>query len=83
MKFSAFPYQRYGFISGTLEYISPSAQRSAADAVVYTGHVSLDKDHYRVDDIDYPLRYGMAATAEVVVRKRRLIDMALDPMRQI
>jgi HlyD family secretion protein len=83
MKFSAFPYQRYGFISGTLEYISPSAQRSAADAVVYTGHVSLDKDYYRVDEMDYPLRYGMAATAEVVVRKRRLIDMALDPLRQI
>ena len=83
MKFSAFPYQRYGFINGTLEYISPSAQRSAADAVVYTGHVSLEKDHYRVDDTDYPLRYGMAATAEVVVRKRRLIDMALDPLRQI
>jgi HlyD family secretion protein len=51
--------------------------------VVYTGHVSLDKDYYRVDDIEYPLRYGMAATAEVVVRKRRLIDMALDPLRQI
>ena len=81
MKFSAFPYQRYGFISGTLDYISPSTQRSQSDAVVYKGHVSLNKDYYRVDDTDYPLRYGMAAIAEVVVRKRRLIDMAFDPMR--
>ncbi|MCG6865377.1 MAG: HlyD family efflux transporter periplasmic adaptor subunit [Thiogranum sp.] len=81
MKFSAFPYQRYGFISGTLDYISPSAQRSQSNAVVYKGHVSLNKDYYRVDDTDYPLRYGMAAVAEVVVRKRRLIDMAFDPMR--
>jgi HlyD family secretion protein len=83
MKFSAFPYQRYGFIDGTLEYISPSARGVSGDAVVYSGHVSLDKDYYRVDGIEYPLHYGMAATAEVVVRKRRLIDMALDPMRQI
>lgn len=81
MKFSAFPYQRYGFISGTLDYISPSTQRTQSDAVVYKGNVSLNKDYYRVDDTDYPLRYGMAAIAEVVVRKRRLIDMAFDPMR--
>ena len=28
MKFNAFPYQRYGFIDGSLEYISPSTQKS-------------------------------------------------------
>jgi hemolysin D len=83
LKFSAFPYQRYGFITGTLDYISPSTQRSQTDALVYKGHVSLNKDYYRVNDIDYPVRYGMAATAEVVVRKRRLIDMAIDPLRQM
>ena len=31
----------------------------------------------------YPLRYGMTATVEIVVRDRRLIDLALDPFRQI
>jgi HlyD family secretion protein len=29
------------------------------------------------------LRYGMTATAEIVVRERRLIDFALDPFRQV
>jgi len=83
MKFSAFPYQRYGFITGTLDYISPSAQRSQSESAVYKGHVSINKDYYRVNNIDYPLRYGMAAIAEIVVRKRRLIDMAIDPLRQL
>jgi HlyD family secretion protein len=83
LKFSAFPYQRYGFITGTLDYISPSTQRSQSDTLVYKGHISLNKDYYRVDDIDYPLRYGMTAIAEVVVRQRRLIDMAIDPLRQL
>jgi HlyD family secretion protein len=84
MKFSAFPYQRYGFISGSLEYISPSTQKSSqSDIPVYKGHVVLDRDHYTVDDMNYPLRYGMDATAEIVIRKRRLIDMALDPLRKI
>jgi HlyD family secretion protein len=84
MKFSAFPYQRYGFIAGTLEYISPSTQgTSDADNAMYRGNVSLDKEYYTVDDINYPLRYGMTATAEIVVRQRRLIDFALDPLREL
>ena len=83
LKFSAFPYQRYGFITGTLDYISPSTQRSQSDTLVYKGHISLNKDYYQVDDIDYPLRYGMTAIAEVVVRQRRLIDMAIDPLRKL
>ena len=84
MKFNAFPYQRYGFIDGSLEYISPSTQKSTqSDIPVYKGHVVLDRDYFTVGEMDYPLRYGMAATAEIVIRKRRLIDMALDPLRKI
>ena len=86
MKFSAFPYQRHGFINGTLEYISPSTQRSSdteTETAVYKANVSLEKDYFTVGDINYPLRFGMAATAEIVVRKRRLIDYALDPLRNI
>ena len=29
LKFNAFPYQRYGFIKGTLEFISPNVTLSA------------------------------------------------------
>ncbi len=84
MKFSAFPYQRYGFIEGTLDYISPTTQGGAqGEGPVYKGHVSLATTHFTVDHNDYPLRFGMAATAEIVVRKRRLIDMAIDPLRNV
>ena len=87
MKFSAFPYQRYGYIGGTLEYISPSTQAAGGTgepaAAVYKGNVSLDRNHFTVGEIDYPLRFGMAATAEIVVQKRRLIDFVFDPLREI
>lgn len=84
MKFSAFPYQRHGFINGTLEYISPSTQRSSeTEAAVFKANVSLEKDYYAVGNVNYPLRFGMTATAEIVVRQRRLIDYALDPLRNI
>ncbi|HEY2927480.1 HlyD family efflux transporter periplasmic adaptor subunit [Piscinibacter sp.] len=84
LKFSAFPYQRYGLINGTLEYISPATKPSPqTKQPVYEARVTLERDHYLVADKKYPLRYGMTATAEVIVRERRLIDLALDPFRQI
>ena len=84
LKFSAFAYQRYGLINGRLEYISPATKAAPQTRQpVYEGRVTLEQDHYLVEDKKYPVRYGMTATAEVVVRERRLIDFALDPFRQI
>ena len=50
---------------------------------VYEGRVTLNRDFYQVSETKYPLRYGMTATAEVVVRERRLIDLWLDPFRNM
>jgi len=84
LKFNAFPYQRYGVIHGTLNYISPATKPSPqTKQPVYEGRVTIEQDHYLVAETKYPLRYGMNATAELVVRERRLIDLALDPFRQI
>ena len=84
LKFNAFPYQRYGLINGTLQYISPATKPAPQTRQpVYEGRVSLERDNYQIGDTKYPLRYGMTATAEVVVRERRLIDLAFDPFREI
>lgn len=84
LKFNAFPYQRYGVIDGTLEFISPATKPSPeTKQPVYEGRVTLARDYYQVADTRYPLRYGMTATAEIVVRERRLIDLGLDPFRQV
>ena len=84
LKFNAFPYQRYGLIAGTLEYISPATKPAGPDKQpVYEGRVRLAQDYYSVGNARYPLRYGMTATAEIVVRERRLIDLGLDPFRQV
>ncbi|HEY2403432.1 MAG TPA: HlyD family efflux transporter periplasmic adaptor subunit [Steroidobacteraceae bacterium] len=84
LKFNAFPYQRYGTIDGTLEYVSPATKPSAATKLpVYEARISLERDYYQVAGTRYPLRYGMTAAVEIIVRERRLIDLALDPFRQI
>jgi HlyD family secretion protein len=84
LKFNAFPYQRYGVINGTLEYVSPATKpASQTKQPVYEARISLERDYYQVAETKYPLRYGMTAAVEIVVRERRLIDLALDPFRQI
>jgi hemolysin D len=84
LKFNAFPYQRYGVINGTLEYVSPATKpASQTKQPVYEARVSLERDYYQVAETRFPLRFGMTATVEIVVRERRLIDLALDPFRQI
>ena len=84
LKFNAFPYQRYGLIRCTLQFISPATKPSPQSRQpVYEGRVTLDQDRYKVGETVYPLRYGMTAVAEIVVRERRVIDLALDPFRNI
>lgn len=93
VKFAAFPYQRYGFIKGNLEYISPAAkmpQRAVQQQAqtqgrrpLYEGRVSLEKDYYTINGEEVRLRYGMTAVTEIVVQKRRLVDLALDPFRRL
>lgn len=84
LKFNAFPYQRYGVINGTLEYVSPATKpASQTKQPVYEARISLERDYYQVAETRYPLRYGMTAAVEIVVRERRVVDLALDPFRQI
>ena len=93
IKFAAFPYQRYGFIKGYLEYISPAArmpkgaagqqQPQKGQRPLYEGRVSLEKDYFIINGEKISLRYGMTAITEIVVQKRRLVDLVLDPFRRL
>lgn len=84
VKLNAFPYQRFGFIEGVLEYISPTTMFSdTSQGPVYKGRVTLGKTEFISRDVVYPLRYGMAAQAEIVVERRRLIDLALEPFKKL
>jgi HlyD family secretion protein len=85
IKLNAFPYQRYGSVEGTLKYVAPTASRSSRDEkqIVFKAKAALSRDRIEVNKVAYPFRYGMLGVAEITVRKRRLIDMALDPFRKL
>ncbi len=84
VKMNAFSYQRFGVLYGELEYISPGTTRDAdSKQSVYTARIGLDRDHFDVKGEMIPIRFGMQASAEITVRKRRIIDIVLDPIRNI
>ena len=83
MKFDAFPYQDYGILSGEVASISPDAIIDQQLGSVYEINVALDQHYVLHENEKVELKAGQTASAEIVVRKRRIIDVLLDPIRQL
>ncbi len=80
--FDAFPYQRFGAVTGTLDWISPAAlvRQKESDFVALA---SLDRREIVTGRDSHPLRPGMTGTARVTVGRRSLIEFAFEPLRKI
>jgi membrane fusion protein len=88
VRIDAFPYQRFGMISGHVAQISRAAYRPGEllapipyQDTVYRVIVSLDRSSVTVYGENRPLTPGMTLTADVVTDRRHLIDWILDPLR--
>ncbi len=81
--FEAFPYQRYGTVTGKLDWISPSAV-TTADGSHFVALGSLDRDEIssRAGQA-LPLRVGMRGDARIIIGGRTLIEYAFEPIRQL
>jgi multidrug resistance efflux pump len=81
--FEAFPYQRYGTVTGKVDWISPSAVTST-DGSRFVALGSLDR--YEMSSRagrSLPLRVGMKGDAHIIVGGRTLIEYAFEPIRQL
>ncbi|ACK68877.1 secretion protein HlyD family protein [Gloeothece citriformis PCC 7424] len=86
MKFDAYPFQDYGIIEGKLSQVSPTTKKietSDGETSAYELEIELDQTCIPSSKECIPLRPGDTATAEVVVRQRRLIDFILDPFKKL
>ncbi len=83
LKFDAFPYQDYGIVTGQVLSISPDAKVDEAMGAVYRVDVALDNISIDHEGDAVALRAGQTATAEIVVRKRRIISLILEPIRKL
>ena len=81
--FEAFPYQRYGAVTGKLDWISPSAV-TTTDGTHFVALGSLDRYEIspRAGQV-LPLRVGMRGQAHIIVGGRTLIEYAFEPIRQL
>jgi multidrug efflux pump subunit AcrA (membrane-fusion protein) len=81
--FDAFPYQRYGAVTGKLDWISPSAV-TTTDGSHFVALGSLDRSEISPrTGQTLPLRVGMRGDAHIIVGGRTLIEYAFEPIRQL
>jgi membrane fusion protein len=81
--FEAFPYQRYGTLTGKVDLISPSAV-TTNEGSRFIALGSLDK--YEISSPAgqaLPLRVGMKGDAHIIVGSRTLIEYAFEPIRRL
>lgn len=80
--FEAFPYQRCGAVTGTMEWISPAAV-SSADTQQFVALASLDQNMFLLGGQSRRLTVGMKGEARVMVGHRALVEYAFEPIRRL
>ncbi|MCC0178681.1 HlyD family efflux transporter periplasmic adaptor subunit [Waterburya agarophytonicola K14] len=86
IKFDAYPFQDYGVSDGELVSISPDSKVTdtpQGKQEIYELEVELDKPYILDGTKKIELTPGQTATAEVIIRQRRVIDFFLDPFRKL
>jgi len=77
--FEAFPYQRYGALSGRLDWVSPSAvTESSGQHFVALASVDESANRHHL-----PLRPGMKGEARIRVGSHTLLQYAFEPLRHL
>jgi HlyD family secretion protein len=83
VKFDAYPFQDYGIISGKVISISSDAERNDRLGTVYRVKVQLERDYVNEGRKTIRLKAGQTASADIIIRRRRLADILFDPIRQL
>jgi hemolysin D len=80
IKIETFPFTRYGTIDGELLGISADAVPDERRGLIYAAQVRLAQDTLRVDGRIVKLTAGMAASVEIKLGRRRLVEFLLAPL---
>lgn len=86
IKFDAYPFQDYGVVQGRVHWISPDSkvvETSQGNVEMFEVEVALDKPYIQAGNKRIIITPGQTATAEVIVRQRRVIDFMLDPFKKL
>ncbi len=80
VKVETFNFQKFGMVNATVDEISPDAGSDPQDKMTYQKYrltLGLENDDSGID-----LTPGMNVTAEIKIKKKKIIDFFLDPFRK-
>ena len=90
VKFDAYPFQDYGVVPGRLSWISPDSRAAQNNTPTptppqdfYEIEVELERNYVENYEGTITLTPGQTATAEIVIRQRRLADIILTPFKSL
>ena len=79
VKVATYPFQRYGYLEGTVENISPDAIQDDKKSLIYKAKIKLN-DEKSSKQNQLKLLPGMSVSAEITTGQRRIIEFFLDPL---
>ena len=79
VKVATYPFQRYGYLEGTVEDISPDAIQDDKKGLIYKAKIKLNDDKSSKQN-QLKLLPGMSVSAEITTGQRRIIEFFLDPL---
>ena len=87
LKFDEFPFESYDIVPGKLSWIAPNSKLTqisqGVNVASYDIEVRLDRSCIKYQGSCIPFKSGQPATAEIVIRNRRVIDFVLDPFKKL
>ena len=87
LKFDEFPFESYDIVRGKLTWIAPNSKLTqlpqGPPIASYEIEVRLDRDCIKHQGNCLPFKSGQPATAEIVIRNRKIIDFILDPFKKL
>jgi hemolysin D len=86
VKFDAYPFQDYGIVSGKVTWVSPDSkvvETPQGKIEVFELEVGLEQNYITNFNKRIYLNAGQTASAEVIIRQRRIIDFIIDPFKKL
>ena len=87
LKFDEFPFESYDVVRGKLTWMAPNSKLTqiaqGTPIVSYDIEVKLGQSCIKYEGNCIPFKSGQPATAEIVIRNRRIIDFILDPFKKL
>ena len=81
IKVETFNFQKFGTLDAIIETVANEAVDDPQMGLIYRVVLSSEIDYFIVEDQKIPLIPGMAVTAEIKTRQKRVIEFFLDPFR--